>query len=75
MFSNNNIINEEGSDDVNNSPLNSSSSGSSQDVLSIANIGRFLNHNLNLSGIVLKKDSTIQILNDKLFSMNQNFIA
>ena len=75
MSSNNNTINEEGSDDINNTPLNSSSSGSSQDVLSIGNIDRFLNHNLNLSGIALKEDSTIKILNDKLFSMNQNFIA
>ena len=74
MSSNNNTINEEGSDDIN-TPLNSSSSGSSQDVLSIGNIDRFLNHDLNLSGIVLKEDSTIKILNDKLFSMNQNFIA
>ena len=75
MSSNNNTINEEGSDFINNTPLNSSSSGSSQDVLSIGNIDRFFNHDLNLSGIVLKEDSIIKILNDKLFSMNQNFIA
>ena len=75
MSSNNNTISEEGSDDVNNSPLNSSTSSSSQDVLGIGNIDRFLNHDLNLSGVVLKEDSTINILNDKLFSMNQNFIA
>ena len=41
MSSNNNTINEEGSDGINNTPLNSSSSRSSQDVLSIANIDRF----------------------------------
>ena len=70
-MSSNNSINET----IDNT-ANSSISGSLHDVLNIDNIDRFLQHDLNISGIALKDDCTqiLKNLNEKVTSMQHEHI-
>ena len=72
-MSSNNSINETID---NTASANSSISGSLHDVLNIDNIDRFLQHDLNISGIALKDDCTqiFKILNEKVTSMQHEHI-
>ena len=60
---------------VNNSS-NSSISGNFQDLLQIDGIGRFLQNELNVSGVILDEENTqkIKILNDKITSMQLDYV-